>query len=96
LTWRVDKGVTVRTGEGFSNQEVAVPYLNCPECFYRVRSEMAASLDGEMSCPRCARKQRAVAMYSTALALNPRRAVAQAPDGADPARPEMIHPPRVV
>ena len=70
-------------------------YLNCPECFYRVRSDLAQSLDGEMTCPRCARKQRAVAMYSTALALNPRRAVVQAPDGTDPARPELMHSPRV-
>ena len=73
----------------------SLPYLNCPECFYRVRSDVARSLDGEMTCPRCARRKRAVAMYSTALALNPRRAVAQAPDGMDPARPERIHPPRV-
>ena len=69
-------------------------YLNCPECFYRVRSEMARSLDGEMSCPRCARKNKVVAMYSTALALNPRRHTAQL--GDDPARPERIHPPRTV
>ena len=71
-----------------------MPYLNCPECYYRVRSEMARSLDGEMRCPRCARKKRNVAMYSTALALNPRRRVAVG-DGTDPARPERMHPPRV-
>jgi len=70
-----------------------LPYLNCPECYYRVRSEMARSLDGEMTCPRCARKKRAVAMYSTALALNPKRRVAIP---GDPARPERIHPPRAV
>jgi hypothetical protein len=95
LTGGVDNDGTVGFGEGISNQEVALAYLNCPECYYRVRSEMARSLDGEMSCPRCARKKRVVAMYSTALALNPRRAVQQLPDGTDPARPEQIHPPRV-
>ncbi len=46
-------------------------YLNCPECFYRVRTEMARNLDGEASCPRCARLGRLVAMYSTALSLRP-------------------------
>ena len=71
-----------------------MPYLNCPECFYRVRSDVARSLDGEMSCPRCARKKRVVAMYSTALALSPRR-TARMSDGMDPSRPEQIHPPRV-
>jgi hypothetical protein len=81
--------------EGFSNQEVVLPYLNCPECFYRVRSDVAGELDGEMSCPRCSRRNRAVAMYSTALALNPRRTVYAAPDGSDPARPERLHSPRV-
>jgi hypothetical protein len=70
-------------------------YLNCPECFYRVRSEMARSLDGEMSCPRCARKKRIVAMYSTALALNPRRHV-DVLDGTDSVRSERIHAPRAV
>jgi hypothetical protein len=70
-------------------------YLNCPECYYRVRSELARSLDGEMTCPRCARKKRSVAMYSTELALNPRRRV-QVADGTDPARPERVHPPRAV
>jgi hypothetical protein len=48
-----------------------VAYLNCPECFYRVRTEMARNLDGEASCPRCARLGRLVAMYSTALSLRP-------------------------
>ena len=46
-------------------------YLNCPECFYRVRTEMARNLDGEASCPRCARLGRLVAMYSTELSLRP-------------------------
>jgi hypothetical protein len=73
-------------------EEESVAYLNCPECFYRVRSEMARELDGEMSCPRCARTKRVVAMYSTALALSPRRRPAQFAD--DPARPEQIHTPR--
>jgi hypothetical protein len=48
-----------------------VAYLNCPECFYRVRTEMARSLDGEASCPRCARLGRLVAMFSTELSLRP-------------------------
>jgi hypothetical protein len=48
-----------------------VAYLNCPECFYRVRTEMARNLDGEASCPRCARLGRLVAMYSTEIALRP-------------------------
>jgi hypothetical protein len=48
-----------------------VAYLNCPECFYRVRTKMAGDLDGEASCPRCARLGRLVAMYSTQLALRP-------------------------
>ena len=96
MTEGIDNADTVRHGEGISNQqEVVVAYLNCPECFYRVRSEMARSLDGEMTCPRCARKNRAVAMYSTALALSPRRRPS-APEGPDPARPEEIHSPRVV
>ena len=46
-------------------------YLNCPECFYRVRTEMARNLEGEASCPRCARLGRLVAMYSTELSLRP-------------------------
>jgi hypothetical protein len=50
-----------------------VPSLNCPECFYRVRTQMARELDGETSCPRCARLGRLVSMYSTELALRPRR-----------------------
>jgi hypothetical protein len=53
---------------------------------------MARELDGEMSCPRCARKNRAVAMYSTALALSPNRRPAQFAD--DPARPAQVHSPR--
>ena len=48
-------------------------YLNCPECFYRVRTKMARTLDGETSCPRCARHGRLVSMYSTPMALRPDR-----------------------
>jgi hypothetical protein len=48
-----------------------VAYLNCPECFYRVRTELARTLDGEASCPRCSRLGRLVTMYSTELALRP-------------------------
>jgi hypothetical protein len=48
-----------------------VAYLNCPECFYRVRTKMARNLDGEASCPRCARLGKLVAMYSTQLSLRP-------------------------
>jgi hypothetical protein len=48
-----------------------VAYLNCPECFYRVRTEMARDLEGEASCPRCARLGRLVAMYSTEISLRP-------------------------
>ena len=44
-------------------------YLNCPECFYRVRTAVAEDLDGEASCPRCARLGRLVSMFSTQLAL---------------------------
>ena len=57
-------------------------YLNCPECFYRVRTRMAEDLDGETSCPRCARLGRLVAMYSTQLALRPDAEVNVA-DGAE-------------
>ena len=39
--------VRSETGQGVSNQEVALAYLNCPECYYRVRSDVAHSLDGE-------------------------------------------------
>ena len=46
-------------------------YLNCPECFYRVRTAMARDLDGETSCPRCARLGRLTAMYSTEISLRP-------------------------
>ena len=46
-------------------------YLNCPECFYRVRTAMARNLDGEASCPRCARLGRLIAMYSTEISLRP-------------------------
>jgi hypothetical protein len=56
-----------------------VAYLNCPECFYRVRTQMARNLEGEASCPRCARLGRLVAMYSTELALRPDAEV-KAPD----------------
>ena len=70
-------------------------YLNCPECYYRVRSAMARELDGETSCPRCARLGRLVSMYSTELALSPLRGT-RIPDGTDPARPEIVHPPRAV
>jgi hypothetical protein len=52
-------------------EERSVAYLNCPECFYRVRTEMARDLEGEASCPRCARLGRLVAMYSTPLSLRP-------------------------
>jgi hypothetical protein len=48
-----------------------VAYLNCPECFYRVRTSMARNLEGEASCPHCARLGKLVAMYSTELALRP-------------------------
>jgi hypothetical protein len=48
-----------------------VAYLNCPECFYRVRTAMARDLEGEASCPRCARLGRLVAMYSTEISLRP-------------------------
>jgi hypothetical protein len=57
-------------------------YLNCPECFYRVRTEMARNLEGETSCPRCARLGRLVAMYSTPLALRP-NAELRPPDSAE-------------
>ena len=46
-------------------------YLNCPECFYRVRTAVADDLDGEASCPRCARLGRLVSMFSTQIALRP-------------------------
>ena len=46
-------------------------YLNCPECFYRVRTPMARELDGETSCPRCSRLGRLVSMYATELSLRP-------------------------
>ena len=46
-------------------------YLNCPDCFYRVRTPMARDLDGETSCPRCSRHGRLVSMYATALSLRP-------------------------
>jgi hypothetical protein len=95
LTERIGDADTVRRQEGSTEERVALAYLNCPECYYRVRSELARTLDGEMSCPRCARKKRFVAMYSTALALNPHRGV-DVLDGTDPARPERIHSPRVV
>jgi hypothetical protein len=48
-----------------------VAYLNCPECFYRVRTAVAEDLDGEASCPRCARLGNLVSMYSTQIALRP-------------------------
>ena len=48
-------------------------YLNCPECFYRVRTKMARKFDGETSCPRCARHGRLISMYSTPMALRPER-----------------------
>ena len=72
-----------------------MPYLNCPECYYRVHSAMAHELDGEASCPRCSRLGRLVAMYSTQLGLKPKRDDLVAV-GGDPARPDVIHPPRVV
>jgi uncharacterized Zn finger protein (UPF0148 family) len=46
-------------------------YLNCPECFYRVRTPMARELDGETSCPRCSRLGRLVSMYATEMSLRP-------------------------
>ena len=79
----------------FPHKEVAVAYLNCPECFYRVRTPMARSLDGEASCPRCARLGRLVSMYSTELALNPRRGVAVAA-GRDLATADAAPRPRGV
>jgi hypothetical protein len=48
-----------------------VAYLNCPECFYRVRTPMARDLDGEASCPRCSRLGRLVSMYATEMSLRP-------------------------
>jgi hypothetical protein len=60
-----------------------VAYLNCPECFYRVRTEMARDLEGEASCPRCARLGRLVAMYSTEISLRPDADVRSA-EGLEP------------
>ena len=58
-------------------------YLNCPDCFYRVRTEMARDLEGEASCPRCARLGRLVAMYSTEISLRPDADVKSA-EGLEP------------
>ena len=58
-------------------------YLNCPECFYRVRTRMARDLEGEASCPRCARLGRLVAMYSTQISLRPGADVKSA-EGLEP------------
>ena len=57
-------------------------YLNCPECFYRVRTAVAEDLDGEASCPRCSRLGKLVSMFSTQLALRP-NAETRIADAAD-------------